>query len=239
MLIIALGASLCAAGGFAEEEAVKEIASSIAIGATINDGNTDNSLGNVSLTLDHKPSDKKASRLAIDWAYGETDSVKTTEKGKVAAEHKYIVTDRSYITLNASAEYDDIADVDYRWLASPGVGYYLMKDDAASLFVEAGVGVLGEKKGDIDQGEKIVFRAAERYERVTEMNAKYWQSVEYIPHIDDADIYILNAEIGVEAPVSEKLNIRLAVKDTYDSNPAAGLKHNDVTFIAALAYTLL
>jgi hypothetical protein len=38
--------------------------------------------------------------------------------------------------------------------------------------------------------------------------------------------------------VSASLNIRLSVKDTYDSNPAPDRENNDVSVIGALAYSL-
>ena len=56
--------------------------------------------------------------------------------------------------------------------------------------------------------------------------------------------YIVNFELGAEAPLSKKLSLRAVLSDTYDNQPAevtgaAGTKtrlKNDVKITAGLAY---
>ncbi len=180
ILILALVASVCAVNGFAEEE--EQIwSSSLALGFTFNSGNTDNSLGNVDYELLYKPNETDIARIAANWSYGETDDEKSTENGKVVSEHKHLFSERGYATLNGSAEYDDIADLDYRWVVSPGYGYFLLKEEHTFLFAEIGPGLIGQKKGGVDEGQNWIIRAAERYEFNTESGAKIWQAVEYLP----------------------------------------------------------
>ncbi len=216
---------------------VKPLSASIALGVNVNDGNTDNSMGTASFTLDRLEDSGNSMRLAADLAYGETEGDKSTDNGSAQFDYRYLLSERSYAGFNASAKYDDIADLDYRFIVSPGLGYYVMKKSNVFMTAEAGPAWISEKKGG-ETSDDLALRVAERYERVTETNAKWWQSLEYLPHVDDFDIYILNAEIGVEAPVSASLNIRLSVKDTYDSNPAPDRENNDVSVIGALAYSL-
>jgi len=228
-----------ATGIYADEAAVepRELASSIALGVTLNDGNTDNSMYTGSLTLDYNPDANTAIRTALDAAYGETDGDKSTDNGRAQANYRHLFNDRAFGYVNTSIGFDDIADLDYRWILSAGPGYYLMKKEVVYLSLEGGPALVSEKKGG-ESTENIALRVANRYERVTETGAKFWQSTEYLPFIDDFSTYIVNAEIGVEAPVSKTLNIRLVVKDTYDSNPAPDRENNDVTVIGALAYSL-
>jgi len=219
------------------QEATKQLESSIALGVTVNDGNTDNSMYNAGLMAAYTTDDGNTLRLGADLAYGENDGEKSTDNYKVELDYRHLLSERAYAAFNTSVSGDDIADIDYRWIIAPGAGYYLMKKENVSMVVEGGPALIIEKKGG-EKEENFALRIAERYERKMETNAKFWQSLEYLPLIDDFEIYILNAEIGVEAPISEKLNVRLSVKDTYDSDPAPGRKHNDVTVIGALAYSL-
>ncbi|HMP91191.1 MAG TPA: DUF481 domain-containing protein [Kiritimatiellia bacterium] len=211
--------------------------SSLALGLTLNDGNTDNSMFNASYLLGYTTEAGNPLRLNADLAYGETDNDKTTDNYKVELDYKHLISERAYGSLNASYFSDDISDLDYRWIVSPGVGYFLMKQENVTLTAEIGPALIGEKKGG-ETEENVALRIAERYERKMDSSARFWQALEYIPNIDDFEVYILNAEIGVEAPVSEKLNIRLVVKNTYDSDPAPDRKNNDVTVIGALAYSI-
>lgn len=215
----------------------KELASSIALGVNVNDGNTDNAMYNGSLTLDYNPDANNVYRAAVDGSYGETEGDKTTENGKAVADYKHLFDERVYGYANTSLSFDDIADIDYRWITSLGPGYYFIKNDQAYLTAELGPAYIMEKKGG-ESTEEWALRVANRYERITKTGAKFWQSAEYLPYFDDFDIYLLIAEVGVEAPVSKSLNIRLVVKDTYDSNPAPDRVNNDVSVIGALAYSL-
>jgi putative salt-induced outer membrane protein YdiY len=63
-----------------------------------------------------------------------------------------------------------------------------------------------------------------------------WQSLEFLPQVDDFANYIINAEIGAEATLSTKLALRAVAQDTYDHRPAEGRKQNDVKLITSLVY---
>lgn len=48
--------------------------------------------------------------------------------------------------------------------------------------------------------------------------------------------YIIAAEAGLEVPLSAKLKLRLAARDTCDSRPDAGRDSNDLTLLTDLSY---
>lgn len=222
----------------AEEAAEpKALEASVALGATVNEGNTDNSMLNFDFGLVHRPGEHQVTRFDVNAAYGETDNEKTTENAKAALDYQYIFTERAYVAFNQSVATDDIADLDYRSITALGLGYYVMKNDAAFLTLEAGPAYVFEEKAGVED-DYAAARVAQRYERTMDSSAKFWESVEYVPQVEDTDVYLLTAEVGVEAPVSEKLNIRLVVKNVYDSEPAEGLDENDLSVIGALAYSL-
>jgi hypothetical protein len=54
-------------------------------------------------------------------------------------------------------------------------------------------------------------RFAERYERKFAGGARIWQSLEWLPQIDDIANWIMNAEVGVSAPIVKSLDVRLVV----------------------------
>jgi putative salt-induced outer membrane protein YdiY len=128
-----------------------------------------------------------------------------------------------------------VADVDYRLSLSPGVGYYVIKNDTTSLAFEAGPGLIFEEVGSVSS-EYWTLRLAERFEHKFSDRAKLWQSAEYLPQVDRFENYLLTAELGVEAGLTEKLALRAFVQDIYDNEPAPGRKNNDVKFVTQLAY---
>lgn len=220
----------------ADKVPVKAKENSIALGVTLTDGNSETLLGTASFLHDRKR-DGYSLRLGIDGAYAEDKDETTTENVKGVAEYRKNLCERSYILGNVSALYDSIADVDYRVIVSAGPGYYLMKDDAATLSVDLGPAFITEKVGG-ETNDDWALRVGQRYDRQLSATAKVWQALEYLPLIDDLDDYLLNAEIGIEAAVNSDVSLRLVVKNAYDSTPAADREKSDTTVIGALAYKL-
>ena len=81
-----------------------------------------------------------------------------------------------------------------------------------------------------------MLRLAEKFEHKFNDKTKIWQSFEVLPEIEDFDNYILNAELGVETQLVQKLALRSYVQDTYDNQPAPGRKKNDIKLVTALVY---
>jgi hypothetical protein len=65
-----------------------------------------------------------------------------------------------------------------------------------------------------------------------------WETLEFLPEVDNLDNYIANAELGIEASLnkSDRLLLRTVLQDTYDSIPAPGRLKNDLKLIASIAY---
>ncbi len=209
---------------------------SVALGVTVTDGNSDTLLGTASYLMDRKR-EAYTWRLAIDALYGEDANETTKDTVKGVGELRYLLSERAYLLGNLTALYDSIADVDYRAVLSVGPGYYLMKDEAATLGVEIGPAYIAEKVAGAEHND-VALRIGERYERQLSPTAKTWQSIEYLPLVEDFDDYLLNAEPGIEAAINTRVALRLVLKNTYDSTPAEDREQSDTTVIGALAYQL-
>ena len=131
--------------------------------------------------------------------------------------------------------HDAVADVEYRITFSPGAGYYFIKNDNTKLSGEVGPGVVYEKQGD-QTLTYMTLRVAERFDQKLGEHAKLWQSLEFLPQVDDVQNFIVNAELGIETGLTKKLSLRTYLQDTYHNVPAAGRKKNDLKLVTALAY---
>lgn len=239
------GAALAAADAFAADAAAGPSGkweTGIAAGLNLTSGNSETLSGTASL-LSEKKTEKDTYRAGVEGAYGESENQdtgeddKNVENAKVFAGYRHLLDERLYALIDASLGYDDIADVDYRLIVSPGLGYYLMKDAACTLGVEAGPAYIREEVGG-EEDDILALRLAERYDRKLSDTAKVWQGVEYLPDVSDFGNYLLNAEIGVEAALNARMSLRLAAKDTYDSEPAEGREKNDLSVTGSLVYKL-
>ncbi len=88
------------------------------------------------------------------------------------------------------------------------------------------------------EDDKIALRMAERGVLKTSATSKIWESIEYLPAIDDFSDYLINAEAGAEAAMNSRLSLRLVLQDKFDSTPGKGLKQNDLVLIGGLTFKL-
>ena len=239
MLLVITG--VCAIG-YNTAEAEEEHDSSIAVGFNLTDGNSETSMLTIDLKSERKD-DENEFLFGANFSFGETtdqvtdETDTTTEKAKASLQYNRLFSDELYGILKVEGSYDAVADVDYRFIVGPGIGYYLIKDEDTNLGLELGGSWISDKVGGVTD-DAFALRVAERFEHKLSETAKVWQSVEYLPEFDDFGTYLLNSEMGGEAAMNASLSLRLVVADTYDSEPAAGRDENDVTVTASLVYKL-
>jgi putative salt-induced outer membrane protein YdiY len=243
--IITSTATLCLAGASAAHAQVTtpppaelppppKWESSVNAGLSYTSGNSDTLLVTAGI-------DTKRKGQHDEWAFGAKGAYGKSEgdvNNNMAAgygQYNYLFTEKFYAYGRVDALYDGIADIDYQVNLSPGVGYYFIKNDRTTLNGEFGPGYLWEKKGGVADSY-ATLRFAERLEQKLGEKAKVWESLSYLPQIDDWGNYRLVAEIGIEAPIVNNLSLRLVANDIYNSRPAAGKEQNDFMLVGGVAY---
>ena len=208
--------------------------SSVSAGLTLTKGNSDTLLFTASLQTQKKtPHDEY--KFGVEGSYGENNSVENNKTAHAFGQYNHLFNERLFGYLRADALHDGIADLDYRIALSPGLGYYLLKTTNTTLAVEAGPGVVFERLGGLDDTYAIL-RLAERFEHKFHSGARVWQSVEFLPEVDKWDKFTLNAEIGIEAPVTKQLSVQAFMQDSYVNQPAAGRNDNDLKLVSGIKY---
>ena len=262
-LLVAAALALAASASAAEKKAGKEaavaeapagLATVLNAGLTLTDGNSETLAANVGLKTEGERAGLGSVLAGAEFNYGEstvqTKTVdeagvetvaekdeKTVENAKLFANVKKTLSPRTFLSLDGTAAYDDVADIDYRATLGPGLGAYLVKNDQRELTLEAGPAYLWEKVGGA-RNDYLALRFAERYVCQALKNAKLVQSLEYLPEAEDFDNYLLVGEIGVEAAMSDRLSLRVVLQDKYDNTPAEGKERNDLSLIAGLGIKL-
>ncbi len=208
--------------------------SSAALGLTLTRGNSD-TLTFAAGVLGTRKWDQNEVNLGADATYGENNSIKNNETLRGFGQYNRLFSDRVFGYGRLEISHDAIADIEYRITASPGAGYYFIKNEKTNLRGEAGPGFIYEKQGNDSTGY-FTLRLAERFEHKISDTAKVWQSLEFLPQVDKFENYLINAEVGIEAALTKALSLRTVLQDTYDHQPAPGRQKNDLKLITALAY---
>jgi len=217
--------------------------STVAVGLTLTRGNSDTLLANVNgQTM--KKWEMNELMFGADGTYGESDfkqddgSTKTettAQNFKAFGQYNRLFTERFFGYARVEGLHDKIADIDYRFTFSPGVGYYFIKDARTFLRTEVGPGYLVEKQGG-ETDDYVTLRLAERFEHKLNDHAKIWQAVEFLPQVDDFNNFIVNAEIGIDTAITKSFSLRTYLQDTYDNQPAPNRDQNDLKLVAGIAY---
>jgi putative salt-induced outer membrane protein YdiY len=205
------------------------------LGLTITSGNSDSVLANAQI-LSLKKWEQNEIRLGADAAYGELDNEKNVEGLHGFAQYNRLFTERAYGYVRLDGLHDAIADIEYRFTFSPGAGYYFIKNEQTTLSGEVGPAFIYEKVGGEETGY-FTARLAERFEHKFNENVRIWQSLEFLPQVDDLNNFLINAEVGVESKLTEKLSLKVFAIDNYDNEPAPGRKENDLKVVTAVGYT--
>lgn len=205
-----------------------------AAGLSLTRGNSDTLTATANILTQKKWAQNEL-RFGADGTYGEDQGSKTAESVHGFGQYNRLFTERFYGYARVDALHDAIADVEYRITLSPGAGYYFIKNDHTSLSGEVGPGVIFEKQGG-DESTYMALRVAERFEHKLNDRVRVWQSLEWLPQVDDFNNWILNGELGLETKMTEKASLRVFVLDNYDNQPAPGRKHNDLKLVTAIAY---
>lgn len=207
--------------------------SRIALGLTATAGNSDSALATGNFQT-HKKTPWDEWAMGLEGTYGEVSSVKNNEILHGFVQYNHLFSNRWYGYARADALHDGIAGVTYRFTFSPGAGYYFIKDQETSLAGESGPAILYEKLDDAYHMYPTL-RLAERFEHKFDGHARLWQNVEFLPPFTSPRDFLVNAEIGVETPLTKYFSLQTYVQDNYANHPAPGLKANDVKLVSALA----
>jgi putative salt-induced outer membrane protein YdiY len=207
---------------------------SVAAGLTLTEGNSDSLLFSLIGRADKKW-DVHELHFGTDVTYGETEDIKNNETARAFGQYNRLFTDRWYGYARAEGLHDDIADVEYRFTIGPGVGYYIIKQAQTSLAVEGGPAFVYEKQGGDSHGYFTV-RLAEKFEHKFNDRARVWQSIEFLPQVDDFENYLINGEVGVESGLTRSWALSVILQDTYDNQPAPGRQENDIKLISAVKW---
>ena len=218
----------------AKEEPKPAWVSSASLGISLTRGNSKTLLVTGNLLTEKKWLQNEI-RLGADATYGEDRDVKNAEAVHGFGQYNRLFTERAFGYLRLDALHDAVADVEYRLTLSPGIGYYFIKNERTSLSGEVGPGFVMEKQGEHTE-QYLTLRVAERFEHKLNDRVRVWQSLEFLPQVDDLDNYIINAEIGLDTALTKKLSLKVFAVDTYDNVPAPDRLKNDLKLVTALAY---
>lgn len=241
--IYIVGFCVCAVAlsAIAQEKKPDGFKNTLSAGLTLTDGNSKTLQANLALLTEGEKEELGSVRAGAEMNYGEStvaDKKDTTIDNVLAfANVKKTISPKTFASLDGSLMTDNIAEIDYRAAFGPGLGFYAIKKVKSSLSFEVSPTYIWEKVSGVSD-DYLAWRFAERFDCAISESSKVWQSVEYVPKSDDFKNYLITAELGVEAAMNSRLNLRMVLRSKYDSTPGDELERNDLTLISGISVSL-
>jgi putative salt-induced outer membrane protein YdiY len=242
--ILLIGAAVAKAEDPAPE-AKKSWETTAAAGLTITRGNRDTVLATAGLNTSRKW-DKDEVAFGINGGYGADKDNSVSNSTSVVnnnfiqgfAQYNRLFTEKFYGGLRLDGSYDGIANLDYRITISPLAGYYLIKSTNTTLAVEVGPSAVAEQFSGQDSDVYLGIRFAQRFEHKLTDSTKLWQSVSYVPQVDDWTAnYVVTLVVGIDTAITKKWSLRVLFQDIYTSQPApSSTSYNELRLIAGTSY---
>lgn len=206
--------------------------SSIALGFSLTDGNSETSLLHISARTE-KEKDSNIWSFNVQEKYGETENDTTVDMTSGKAGYKRLLTERFY--LGAATDYlrDEIADIKYRVVPEITAGYFLLKDEDLEFNLEAGPAYVFEEVGGVSN-DYLAAKIGNGFKYQISPTSRIFQTSSVLLDTSDSDNYIIDASAGLEVAINASLSLILAVRDLYDNVPAEGKKRNDVAFVTSI-----
>lgn len=207
----------------------------ITLGLTATAGNVNSVLATGKVLAERKTQHNDLN-LDADGVYGEVSSVQSAQSVHGSAQdNQTFIDDTWYGYGRGDILHDAMANVDYRVTSGAGAGYYFIKDKQTTLSTEAGPALEVEQLDD-EYHNYPTARLAERYEHKIDGHARVWENIEFLPPLTVPAAFLVNAEIGLETPLTHKLSVQTYVQDNFANVPAPGYKDNDLKVVSGLVF---
>lgn len=241
LLAAGAGVGVATAADAAAEPPPSKWETTAGLNLAVNRGNSDTLLvGANILTL--KKWDKNEFTAGADGVYGNNRDITSGQRVTTAQnygafmQYNRLVNERIYFLGRADGRQDHVADIDYRFSVSPGVGYYLIKNTKTTLALETGPGIVFERFAHQAENNYFTVRFGEKFTHNFNDKVRFLEQADLTPKVDEWSNYVFNIQATLEADLTTKLSARLTAQDTYRSDPAPGRKENDLRILAGIAY---
>ena len=224
--------------GMAEEVTNVTWKSSISLGATYKDGNTDKQLYTMNL---------KGDRFApkSDWInslygeYGKTEGAQTEGQLRAQSNYRYkFGSENFYGGIFSEGYHDVIKDIKVRVKVGPNVGYYFINEEDMKLDGSFGINQVYERRGE-EEDDYAEWRVAGNYLWTMSESSSSYVNAEYSAQVDDYEQGSGLLVVGVKSALKARLSVFVEARQEYENKPVPGTEHTDTTLMAGLSYDIM
>lgn len=229
----------------AEEEIVivplKTWKANIDAGINTKDGNTESTTTHIKggyaneRTLDNIYFDVLALYETVTNKDTDVDE-ETVNEQRATGKYEYKHTPRFYSFFNQYFEHDEIEDLNYRSISSPGVGYRFIDKEWLRYRAEAGPAYTYERFHGGITDDYFGIRIGQYLDWIIWRDTKFYAKSEYIQSVEDSDDWRVDSGLGIRHNITKSVALSVEFLDQYDNTPAEAKEKEDRTLIGSVGY---
>jgi len=133
-------------------------------------------------------------------------------------------------------EHDGLKELDRRMIWNLGVSLGLLKGPRLRAALDLGAGVIDERFQQLSErvlgGGVIRFSGAQQLP----LGASVDERVAMLPDIAQSWRYRMNSDVGIRAPITKAVSLRIGLSDRYDTRPRPTVKRNDLSLQSGIGF---
>jgi putative salt-induced outer membrane protein YdiY len=154
-----------------------------------------------------------------------------------AAKYDYFFTEKFYGFAALRYEHDRIANLDQRIVPGIGVGYLWFDKPDFKFDTEAGLAFVHEKYEDGETNDAMSARLAYHLKKgMWNVKVSVFHDLEYYPSLERLDDFLIIADAGVRAAMTERMFAEYKIEYRYDASPAEGFDHTDLRHVVGVGW---
>ncbi|HJT18153.1 MAG TPA: DUF481 domain-containing protein [Thermoanaerobaculia bacterium] len=204
-------------------------------GLSLTRGNSDTK--NINLTADVSQRLSARSVMKYDAFYLRADSggALTVDRTLLGARDEFTVSPLTYAFADVHFLRDRFKQIDSLITPSVGAGHHLIKSATTDLAVEAGAGAVIEKDNGLSRETSGAINAKQLLTYKFSPTATFGETAAGLWKTKDFGDALYHLEASLASNLTARSQLKLSALDDYKTKPpAAGIKKNDVSIIAAV-----
>lgn len=160
----------------------------------------------------------------------------TVNEQRATAKYEYKHTLRLYSFFNQYFEHDEIENLNYRLISSPGMGYRFVLKDALKYKIEGGPAYTRERFAGGTIEETLGIRVGQYFDWKILPTTVFYAKTEYVQSADEPADWRLDSGMGLKRNLTKSLSLNLELLDQYDNTPGEGKEKEDRAVIGSVGY---
>lgn len=199
-------------------------------------GNTDRA--NISIEFQaSRKTERNRFRLSFLYNYAEENGSVTTRNAYGSFQYNYFYTSALFGYLGVELLNDHFKNLNLRTVVGPGAGYQIWEKPQSALEVEGGLAYFNEDVRDGEDRHWITARLAADFRYLLWSTVVFSDNVTIYPSLQQTGKYQLRNVAALTTPLWSNWSLNLKNIFERDSNPEAGVKPDDVSWILGLQYS--